>query len=201
METVLLQDMNSTILINETDYGSKPLRDHLKREFYMVIYCFLFADELIPLLEGGLKANQIFLPILESASKARKLRTTLSILERSRFFFNLPSFIMESIDAVRYSFIDLPFSFSHLGRQGRYDLAIRDYKKGKYILENRPSQLLPLGAMTDDASFFSAQQRQKRILNKVWAIVEKAMADMKGSLVSQLEDPNRSVEEHGKTLE
>jgi len=38
--------------------------------------------------------------VLESASKAQKLRTTLGVFERSKFFFNLPSFIMESIDAV-----------------------------------------------------------------------------------------------------
>ena len=54
------------------------------------------------LLEGGQKANQIFLPVLESASKAQKLRATLTIFERSRFFFNLPTFIMESIDLVRH---------------------------------------------------------------------------------------------------
>ncbi len=90
--------MGSGILADETDYGSKPLRDHLKREF--PLFSEFFLSMMISILEGGQKANQIFLPVLESASKARKLRATLSIFERSRFFFNLPSFIMESIDLV-----------------------------------------------------------------------------------------------------
>jgi exocyst complex component 2 len=68
-------------------------------------------------------------------------------------------------------------------------------------LENRPGQLLPIGQMKDDVNSLSEQQRQKRILNKVWAIVEKAMANMKKVLVTQLEDSNRSVDEHEKTLE
>jgi len=88
--------MRVGLLADETDYGSKPLRNHLKRT-----YSTLFD---LPLLtrtpEGAQKANQIFLPVLESASKAQKLRTTLGVFERSKFFFNLPSFIMESIDAV-----------------------------------------------------------------------------------------------------
>lgn len=66
-------------------------------------HCFQSSFSMIvSILEGGQKANQIFLPVLESASKAKKLRATLSIFERSRFFFNLPSFIMESIDLVQY---------------------------------------------------------------------------------------------------
>jgi exocyst complex component 2 len=51
--------------------------------------------------DGAQKANQVFLPVLESASKAQKLQTTLGVFDRSKFFFNLPSFIMESIEAVR----------------------------------------------------------------------------------------------------
>jgi len=50
---------------------------------------------------AALKADQVFLPVLENASKAHKLRTTLGVFERSKFFFNLPSFIIESIEAVR----------------------------------------------------------------------------------------------------
>jgi len=46
----------------------------------------------------------MFLPVLENASKAQKLRTTLAVFERSKFFFNLPSFVMESIEGVSPSF-------------------------------------------------------------------------------------------------
>ena len=53
--------------------------------------------------DGAQKADQVFLPVLENASKAQKLRTTLGVFDRSKFFFNLPSFIMESIEAVSSS--------------------------------------------------------------------------------------------------
>ena len=52
---------------------------------------------------GAQKADQVFLPVLENASKAQKLRTMLGVFDRSKFFFNLPSFIMESIEAVSSS--------------------------------------------------------------------------------------------------
>jgi hypothetical protein len=52
-------------------------------------------------IEAAVKADQVFLPVLENASKAQKLRTTLGVFERSKFFFNLPSFVMDSIDDVR----------------------------------------------------------------------------------------------------
>ena len=48
------------------------------------------------------KADQVFLPVLENASKAQKLRSTLGVFERSKFFFNLPSSLMEAIEAVGF---------------------------------------------------------------------------------------------------
>ncbi|KAF6747156.1 exocyst complex component Sec5-domain-containing protein [Ephemerocybe angulata] len=145
------------------EYASKPLRDQLK--------------------QAAQKANQVFLPVLENASKAQKLRTTLGVFERSKFFFNLPSFIIESIEA------------------GRYEVAMRDYKKGKYLLENRPGQLLPIGTLKDAPATQAAEQQQKRVLDKVWSSVERAMGEMRNVLVSQLQDSSRSVEEQEKTLE
>lgn len=50
---------------------------------------------------GAQKADQVFLPVLENSLKAQKLRTTLGVFDRSRFFFNLPSSLMESIEVVR----------------------------------------------------------------------------------------------------
>jgi len=51
-----------------------------------------------------MKANQVFLPVLENASEANKVRTTLGVFERNKFFFNLPGFIIESVEAVSLSF-------------------------------------------------------------------------------------------------
>jgi len=77
---------------------------------------------------------------------------------------------------------------------------MRDYKKGKFLLESRPGQLLPIGNKDGQASAVEEQQ-QKRILDKVWSSVENAMNTMRNSLLSQLQDPMRSVEEQEKTIE
>jgi len=78
---------------------------------------------------------------------------------------------------------------------------LRDYKKGKYLLENRPGQLLPIGTPKDAVASKIAEQQQKRVLDKVWNSVEKAMGEMRNVLISQLQDSTRSVEEQEKTLE
>lgn len=78
---------------------------------------------------------------------------------------------------------------------------MRDYKKGKILLETRPGQLLPLGTAKDGQASASAEQQQKRILDKVWGSVEKAMGEMRNVLQAQLQDSTRSVEEQEKTLE
>ena len=73
--------------------------------------------------------------------------------------------------------------------------------KGKYLLENRPGQLLPIGNLKDPVAGKIAEQQQKRVLDKVWSSVEKAMGEMRNMLISQLQDSTRSVEEQEKTLE
>lgn len=80
-------------------------------------------------------------------------------------------------------------------------MALRDYKKGKYLLENRPGQLLPMDSTKDANASKAAEQQQKRILDKVWASVEKSMGEMRNVLVTQLQDTTRSVDEQEKTLE
>lgn len=102
--------------------------------------------------------------------------------------------------------------------QGKFDLALRDYKKGKYLLENRPGQLLPIssspgssssiasatyvaGSVSSGTQLQQMQMQQRRILNKVWASVEKAMGEMRKVLIAQLQDSSRSIEDHERTLE
>ncbi|KDR72595.1 hypothetical protein GALMADRAFT_252744 [Galerina marginata CBS 339.88] len=159
----LYAEMKEGILTPGTQFSALPLRDHLKN--------------------GAQKANQVFLPVLENASKAQKIQTTLAVFERSKFFFNLPSFIFESIEA------------------GRYEMALRDYKKGKFLLENRPGQLIPIENSKDAIASEAAEQQRRRVLDKVWTSVEKAISQMRSVLVLQLQDSSRSVEEQEKTLE
>ncbi|CCA74454.1 related to Exocyst complex component Sec5 [Serendipita indica DSM 11827] len=153
----LYQDMKDGLLAEDSEFATKKLKEHLKN--------------------ATTKADTVFLPVLENAEKAAKLRSTLGVFERSKFFFNLPGSLSESIQA------------------GRFDAALRDYKKGKYLLESRPGQLLPSapGSNTDI--------QQKRIFDKVWSAVEKVMDQMKTTLLNRLKEPSRSLEEHEKTID
>lgn len=103
--------MREGLLADETDYASKPLRDQLKRGLsHFAQGNVTFPDVAIG-TEAAMKANQVFLPVLENSSKAQKLRTTLGVFERSKFFFNLAGFLVESIEAVsRYLSIAVVFS-------------------------------------------------------------------------------------------
>ncbi|EKM56994.1 uncharacterized protein PHACADRAFT_208160 [Phanerochaete carnosa HHB-10118-sp] len=159
----LYAEMREGLLVEGSEHGTRQLRDHLKA--------------------GAQKADQVFLPVLENSLKAQKLRTTLGVFDRSRFFFNLPSSLMESIEV------------------GRYEAALRDYKKGKFMMESRPGQLLPIGSTKDGQASLAAQQQQKRMLEKVWLAVERVMGEMRNQLHVKLQEPSRSVEEQEKTLE
>ncbi|PWN37481.1 uncharacterized protein FA14DRAFT_14429 [Meira miltonrushii] len=140
------------------------------------------------------KADQVFMPVLENNLKAVKLRSTLSVFERSRFFFNLPGSLGEAIEA------------------GKYDQALRDYKRGKYLMESRPGQLLTLttsnsanlaGLSDVNSNPANAKQhaQQQRVFAKVWDAVEATMQDMRDRLLKQLQEPRRPVEEQEKTIE
>lgn len=141
------------------------------------------------LAQASARADQVFMPVLENNLKAAKLRSTLGVFERSRFFFNLPGSLAQSVAA------------------GRYDAALRDYKKGKYMLDSKPGQLLAFntaGAQAGDprAQGNAKQQaQQKRVFAKVWDAVEATMQEMQDMLFALLREPKRGVEEQERTIE
>jgi exocyst complex component 2 len=132
--------------------------------------------------------------VLENAVKAQKLRSTLGVFEKSKFLFNLPGQLMDSINVVSVSILIFTAELNH---QGKYDQAMRDYKKGSFLNSSKSSQLIPgLPANTP------AQKAQhKRVFDKVWSSVERIMSDMKTKLDRTLKDHNRSTEEQEKTIE
>lgn len=158
-------------LRDDADYGVKELKEILA--------------------QASAKADQVFMPVLENNLKAIKLRSTLGVFERSKFFFNLPGSLGESVEA------------------GRFDLALRDYKKGKFLLESRPGQLLAFNTAagqagsTDPKAVGNAKQQaqQRRVFAKVWDAVEDTMQDMQQRLFALLREPRRGVEEQEKTIE
>lgn len=134
------------------------------------------------LANASAKADQVFMPVLENNLKTIKLRSTLGVFERSKFFFNLPGSLSESVE------------------MGRYDIALRDYKKGKYLLDSRPGQLLAVGNNAESVGGARNDVQQKRVFAKVWDAVESTMKDMQTRLTAQLRE-SRSVEEQEKTIE
>ncbi|CAK9785848.1 unnamed protein product [Cutaneotrichosporon oleaginosum] len=158
---VVYRDMREGFLADDTDHGTRELREIFKLATH--------------------RADQVFLPVLENSVKAAKLRSTLGVFDRSKFLFNLPGQLLESINA------------------GRYDQALRDYKKGLHLhsARSQPGALIPgVPARTPDQI-----ARQRRVFDKVWDSVENVMVDMAKRLDAMLKDPSRSVEEQEKTLE
>jgi len=69
------------------------------------------------------------------------------------------------------------------------------------MFESRAGQLLPINVPKDSQNAIIAEQQQKRILDKVWSTVEKAMGEMRTLLVDQLREPGRPIEDQEKTIE
>ncbi|OXC68440.1 hypothetical protein AYX13_02890 [Cryptococcus neoformans] len=152
---VVYRDMTEGFLADESDHGTRELREIFKVAAH--------------------RADQVFLPVLENAVKASKLRSTLGVFEKSKFLFNLPGQLLESINA------------------GKYDLALRDYKKGLFLHNSRSGQLIP--------GVNASREQQKRVFDKVWSSVEEIMGDMRAKLDSGLKEASRGVEEQERTIE
>lgn len=56
------------------------------------------------------RADAVFQPILDARTKAERLKSTLGVFERSKFFFNLPGILGEAVEAV--SFDSLAFLYT-----------------------------------------------------------------------------------------
>ncbi|PLW26487.1 hypothetical protein PCANC_22933 [Puccinia coronata f. sp. avenae] len=131
---------------------------------------------------GTSKADQVYAPLLENRKKAERLRSTLGVFERSKFFFNLPGTLIEDIEAEKY------------------DAFLLAYKRGKNMLDSRPGQVLNLPAPSNPEEL----AQQKRIFDKVWSEVEKVVDDFKFKLLTRLAtctDGSKPVDEIEKTIE
>ncbi|ORY73403.1 exocyst complex component Sec5-domain-containing protein [Leucosporidium creatinivorum] len=146
-------------LAPESEHGVKEVRDTLK--------------------QATKRADAVFQPILDARTKAERLKSTLGVFERSKFFFNLPTILGEAVE------------------DGKYEVALQAYKKGRYILASRPAQLLGLPVATTPQQ----QQQQKRIYDKVWGQVEKIIGDLRATLGKRLRDTKRGLDEVEKTIE
>ncbi|KAI8970337.1 exocyst complex component Sec5-domain-containing protein [Mycotypha africana] len=131
------------------------------------------------------RAEQIYGPVVERRQRVEKVRSTLYILQRYRFLFNLPSSLLESI------------------KQNKYEAAIRDYKKGKYLYQvlkgesdvsDRPAGAVELEKATDITDL------HRKVFDKVWAEVTKIVTELQNILMRRLADPWRSMDDQEKTI-
>nr|ODN90071.1 exocyst protein [Cryptococcus depauperatus CBS 7841] len=158
---VVYRDMKEGFLAPGTDHGTRELR-----EVHGSNVLFLVAAH---------RADQVYLPVLENAVKASKLRSTLSVFEKSKSLFNLPAQLLESINT------------------GKYDQALRDYKKCLFLRSSRPNQLI--------SGVNASREQQKRVFDKVWSSVEKIMGGMRERLNRTLRDVSKSTEEQERVIE
>ncbi|GAA93492.1 uncharacterized protein L969DRAFT_95855 [Mixia osmundae IAM 14324] len=154
-------DMRAGLLVDDREYGIRDIKETLRA--------------------ATSKADQVFMPILDAQLRADRLRSTVGVLERSKFFFNLPGSLLEAID------------------KGRYDTALLAYRKGLGLRQTAANQLLAPLAGQELTQQQQAQSR--RVFDKVWRQVERIITDLRETLTARLRDPKRSTEEIGRTIE
>ncbi|KAJ9050194.1 Exocyst complex component S5 [Entomophthora muscae] len=134
----LQQEMRSNSITEETEYSTQA-----------------YEKTLMDAIE---QANIVFGPIMERTSRSEKIRTTLNIVERYKFFFNLPSSMLEYI------------------KNSKYDLAVRDYKKGRHLMKSAASGTGSEGAL-------------RSLFDKVWVAVQISVGKVHESIFSKLDNP------------
>lgn len=92
--------------------------------------------------------------------------------------------------------------------QGKYETAIRDYKKGKYLYQNLKDESVSTAEATDDIDATVAKmdkdsgitELHRKVFDKVWTEVDKIVIELRAVLFKMLEDPWSPIEEHEKTI-
>ena len=100
---VVYRDMKDGFLAQDTDHGTRELREIFKGTSTLPRVSYSYITN-IERLVAAHRSDQVYLPVLENAVKAQKLRSTLGIFEKSKFLFNLPGQLLESIKQVRHVF-------------------------------------------------------------------------------------------------
>ncbi|KAJ3300604.1 hypothetical protein HK104_009261 [Borealophlyctis nickersoniae] len=131
----------------------------------------------------GTDAATLYAPMLERRRKAEKIRITLGVLEQWKFFFNLPSVLQDLV------------------QKGKYDAAVRDYKKGRYLMqssfEQSESPSSPVNLATsptpreirDKEKDSLLPQHHRKVFEKVWIEVENIVERLRQDLFRLLGDP------------
>ncbi|QSL65757.1 hypothetical protein MERGE_000035 [Pneumocystis wakefieldiae] len=133
------QDMKHDMLNQERDYGISELKSYI--------------NDVIS------KATQTFEPITENRSKAYRLISTLSILEKYRYHFNVPSLLLDCIE------------------KNDHEMLIREYRKCKDIFSEKDV------APEKSTDIFESQR--PKIFKRIWKEAEKIIEDYRKNIFQQ----------------
>ncbi|KAI9006936.1 exocyst complex component Sec5-domain-containing protein [Hyaloraphidium curvatum] len=125
------------------------------------------------------KAEEVFHPVIERRTRAEKLRLTVSLLERWKFFFNLPGTLQQAV------------------RKGKIDVAVRDYQKGLHLMK---SMGLKDSGRDAAKAVSTLTEDQRRVFGSVWAEVDDIVTHLRDVLMDRLMDYSAPLEEHEKTI-
>jgi len=114
-------------------------------------------------------AKDLYGPILDRRNKAEKIRITLNILERWKFFFDLPRKLQECL------------------RLRKIDNAVKNYKKGKYLIQS----FTDVNDLSPHATSSSRiPEGQRKVFDEVWSEVNITVKQIHEYLYEQLSDPS-----------
>ncbi|KAJ2382360.1 Exocyst complex component S5, partial [Coemansia sp. RSA 2603] len=126
------------------------------------------------------KADDIYNPIIDRRARAEKIRSTLSVVERYKFYFNLPS-----------SLIDYT-------RKGKFDIAVREYKKGRQLLQAVTND--NIDGIEELVSDGSQSNALSKIFQYVWKEVQESVIELRNALFKHLSQPWRPYSEQENVI-
>ncbi|KAJ1668211.1 Exocyst complex component S5 [Coemansia sp. RSA 1813] len=152
---LLYEEMKSRSLNEQAEYGTRAFGESLQG--------------------ATQRADEIYNPIIDRRARVEKIRSTLSVVERYKFYFNLPSSLIE------YT------------RKGRFDIAVREYKKGRQLLQTVTNGDIESTseAMADDPQ----SNALSKIFQYVWKEVQESVVELRNALFRHLEQPSHAYSE------
>ncbi|KAL6590997.1 exocyst complex component Sec5-domain-containing protein, partial [Neocallimastix sp. 'constans'] len=118
------------------------------------------------------KLLNLYGPILDRRNKAEKIRITLNILERWKFFFDLPRKLQECL------------------RLRKIDNAVKNYKKGKYLIQSFTEGNSNSSSSSPIANSSRIPEGQQKVFDEVWSEVNITVEQIHEYLYKQLSDPS-----------
>ncbi|KAG5440330.1 hypothetical protein PCANB_001900 [Pneumocystis canis] len=146
----IYQEMKQNILNQENCYGILELKSNIN--------------------DAILKATQIFDPIMENRAKEFRLVSTLSLLEKYKYYFNLPSMLLDYIE------------------KNDHETLIREYCNCKDIfLREKKSTENPPDIV---------ESQKSKVFERVWKEVQKIIEDYRKSIFEQFSTCKTIEEQH-----